>query len=79
MSSRASRISDVLTNRDVNEIADSEAGAVQSAITLASTPKAALETKPATSDIPTGFRVATVGKEGKVQFEDAESLESLKK
>lgn len=34
VSSRASRISDVLTARDVNEIADSEAGAVQSAVTL---------------------------------------------
>lgn len=79
MSSRASRVSDVLTNRDVNEIADSEAGAVQSAVTLASTPKAEIDTKPATSNVPTGFHFATVGKEGKVQFEDTASLDSLKK
>jgi uncharacterized protein (AIM24 family) len=36
LSSRASRISDVLTSRDVHEIADSPAGAVQSAVTLVS-------------------------------------------
>lgn len=36
LSSRASRISDVLTSRDVNEIADSPSGAVQAAVTLVS-------------------------------------------
>jgi hypothetical protein len=38
LSSRASRISDVLTSRDVNEIADSVPGAVQSAVTLMNKP-----------------------------------------
>jgi hypothetical protein len=39
MSSRASRISDVLTSQNVNEIADSPAGAVQDAVTLVNKPK----------------------------------------
>jgi uncharacterized protein (AIM24 family) len=78
MSSRASRISDVLTNRDINEIADSQAGAAQSAVTLAGKPKTEVVEKKA-ADIPTGFRVATVGKEGKVEFEDAENVNSFKR
>ena len=72
MSSRASRISDVLTSRDVNEIADSPAGAVQSAVTLAYTPKDEdLTSTKQVTDVPIGFRYAEVGKDGKVKFEDA--------
>jgi hypothetical protein len=78
LSSRASRISDVLTTRDVNEIADSPAGAVQSAVTLATAPPAEVEAKP-TKDVPTGFHFASVGKGGKVEFQAAESLNDLKK
>ncbi|TAQ89841.1 hypothetical protein B7494_g1800 [Chlorociboria aeruginascens] len=77
MSSRAPRISDVLTDSDVNEIADSPAGAVQSAVTLATKPKdEGLDTKKQASDVPTGFHFAQVGKDGKVKFEDAKDVKS---
>lgn len=72
VSSRASRISDVLTSRDINEIADSSAGAVQSAVTLATTPNEE-SAKKQTSDVPTGFHVAQVSRDGNVKFEDAQS------
>lgn len=78
MSSRASRISDVLTARDINEIADSPAGTVQSAVTLASKPIEEPEPK-RPADVPTGFHVASVSKGGKVRFEDAENLGDFKK
>jgi len=76
LSSRASRISDVLTSRDVNEIADTQAGVVQSAVTLASKPKDAFIEKQIT-DIPTGFHVAEVKRDGKVKFEDAQDVKSF--
>jgi hypothetical protein len=68
MSSRASRISDVLTSRDVNEIADTPAGVVQEAVTLAVKPKEAV--KKEFSDVPTGFRMAEVSRDGQVKFKD---------
>lgn len=72
MSSRASRISDVLTSRDVNEIADTEAGAVQNAATLASKRSEAEERTPEQfTDVPTGFHVAEVSRDGSVKFGDA--------
>ncbi|KAE8441255.1 hypothetical protein EG329_005586 [Mollisiaceae sp. DMI_Dod_QoI] len=74
ISSRASRISDVLTSRDVNEIADSPAGAVQSATTLLSKPKDEEGSSKQISDVPTGFHVAEVGRDGKVKFEDAQDI-----
>lgn len=76
MSSRASRISDVLTSRDINEIADSPAGAVQTAVTLLDKPKEEAETKKQFTDKPTGFHYAEVTKDGKVKFEDATSAKS---
>ncbi|KAI9731461.1 MAG: Altered inheritance of mitochondria protein 24, mitochondrial [Claussenomyces sp. TS43310] len=72
--SRASRISDVLTTRDVNEIADSPAGAVQSAVTLSIAPKEDGTTSERASDVATGFHFASVGKDGRVKFEEAKSL-----
>ena len=78
MSSRASRVSDVLTARDINEIANSPAGAVHSAATLASKPIEEAEPK-RPADIPTGFHVASVSKEGKVQFENAGNLGGFKR
>jgi hypothetical protein len=75
MSSRASRISDVLTSRDVNEIADSPAGAVREAVTLVNRPKdvdGGLRKQ--ISDVPTGFHVAEVNRDGKVKFEDAQDV-----
>ncbi|KAK2628842.1 hypothetical protein QTJ16_001945 [Diplocarpon rosae] len=75
MSSRASRISDVLTARDVNEIATTEAGALQKAVTLASEPKDRKEdTAKQFTDVPTGFHMAEVSPDGKVKFEDAPSV-----
>jgi len=59
----------VLTTRDVNEVADTPAGAVQEAITLAVKPNE--EGKKQFSDVPTGFRMAEVSRNGKVNFKDA--------
>lgn len=73
LSSRASRISDVLTTRDLDEIADSPAGVAHSAVTLAASPKEEAQTKKLTSDVPTRFQVASVGADGKVKFGEAES------
>ncbi len=79
LSSRASRVRDVLTAREINEIADSPPGAVQSAVELAARPKdEAAETK-RVADVPTGFHVASVGKDGRVRFGGAESLNTTKK
>lgn len=75
LSSRASRISDVLTSRDVNEIADSPAGAAQSAVTLVSKPTdESVGTVKRATDVPTGFHFVEVSREGKVKFEDAQSV-----
>lgn len=76
LSSRASRISDALTSRDVNEIADSPAGAVADAVTLtaAPAPEPEVETK---RDVPTGFHYASVKTDGKVKFEEPENLEEV--
>lgn len=71
LSSRASRISDVLTARDINEIADAPAGGVEKAIVKANTPVEQITTRQ--SDVPTGFHVAEVGKDGNVKFEDVKS------
>jgi hypothetical protein len=88
MSSRAARVNDVLTSRDVNEIADSPAGEVHKAVTLATMTPEEREamarekemegkgTGTATSsaaDVPTAFHVATVGKDRKVKFEEVDS------
>jgi len=80
VSSRASRISDVLTSRDVNEIADSEAGVAQSAVTLVSKPKEDEgSTHKQTTDVPTGFHTAEVSREGKVKFEDVKDVKPFVK
>lgn len=71
VSSRASRINDVLTARDVNEISDTPAGAVHKAIEHADT--ADKETTKPTIDVPTGFHMAKVGRDGTVKFADARS------
>ncbi|TVY35754.1 Altered inheritance of mitochondria protein, mitochondrial [Lachnellula subtilissima] len=73
MSSRASRISDVLTARDVNEIADSPAGAAQSAVTLSNKPNEEVSSKKQ-ADIPTGFHSVEVSRDGKVKFEDVQDV-----
>jgi hypothetical protein len=77
MSSRGSRISDVLTSRDVNEIADSPAGALQSAVTLEIQPQEKHDIPKSPADVSTGFRFAEVGKDGKVKFEEAKRTTTI--
>lgn len=72
MSSRGVRVADVLTREDVNEIADTEAGVVPKAVELASRPKVVEE--PRKAERPVAIHVASVGKDGKVSFEDAKDL-----
>jgi hypothetical protein len=72
--SRASRISDVLTLRDVNEIADSPPGAVQDAVTRKIKEEikeiaATGTTPPLASTDPSGtVRYASI-KDGKAEFD----------
>ena len=78
LSSRATRISDVLTSRDVNEIADSPAGAAQAAVTLTGTSKNETS-RTQRADVPTGFHVAEVGKDGNVKFKDTNTVQPFVK
>lgn len=71
MSSRGVRVRDVLSRDDVNEIADTEAGVVPAAVELAAKPKVVEEKA---EDKPVAIHVASVGKDGKVSFEDAKDL-----
>ncbi|KAK0713628.1 mitochondrial biogenesis AIM24-domain-containing protein [Lasiosphaeria miniovina] len=73
MSSRGVRVRDVLTRDDVNEIADSEAGVVPAAVELASKPKPVEDLRKAQAK-PLAMHVASVGKDGKVTFEDTKDL-----
>ncbi|KAI1321420.1 mitochondrial biogenesis AIM24-domain-containing protein, partial [Xylariaceae sp. FL0255] len=78
MSSRGSRISDVLTNADVNEIADAPAGAVPAAVELATRPKKEGGNEDKKQDPATvRVSVASVGGDGKVQFADAKDLKDF--
>lgn len=72
MSSRGVRVADVLSREDVNEIADAEAGVVPKAVELALTPK--VEEPVRKVEKPVVMRVASVGKDGKVSFEDSKGL-----
>ncbi|KUI56392.1 Altered inheritance of mitochondria protein 24, mitochondrial [Cytospora mali] len=88
MSSRGVRVSDVLTSEQVNEIADVEAGTVPKAIEGAAKPKKQEEVaetaagsvapEPASAaEKPTAIHMATVGKDGKVRFEDTKDLKDF--
>ncbi|KAM5352062.1 hypothetical protein ACJ41O_004785 [Fusarium nematophilum] len=88
MSSRGVRASDVLTNKQVDEIADAPAGVLAQAVELADKPKlaegsadkaAAVESaKQETGDQSvTGIHVAAVEKDGKVKFEDSKDLKEF--
>lgn len=88
MSSRGARISDVLTRDDVNEIADTEAGVVPAAVEQAArgkgklqapSPAAEAEASPSASaaEKPAAIHVASVGKDGKVRFEDTKDVKDF--
>ncbi|KAI2634616.1 mitochondrial biogenesis AIM24-domain-containing protein [Xylaria nigripes] len=79
MSSRGSRISDVLTNADVNEVADAPAGVVPAAVELATRPKLADEPAKKEKTANVKINVASIGRDGKVQFENVESLKEFEK
>ncbi|KAI9723595.1 MAG: hypothetical protein M1812_000895 [Candelaria pacifica] len=82
LQSRASRLSDVLTSRDINEIADTPAGTVQSATTLTdrkegghgSTPTPAGDVN---KDAPTRLSVASISQGGKVAFKETDDFKSF--
>jgi len=78
LQSRGSRLRDVLTSHDVNEIADAPAGAVQSAASsgIKALPAPSSESSAAQSQAPrvpesVTMTHASVGKDGKVKFEEA--------
>ncbi|KAI1339842.1 mitochondrial biogenesis AIM24-domain-containing protein [Xylariaceae sp. FL0016] len=79
MSSRAARISDILSNAQVNELADAPAGAVPAAIELATKPDGPEEATKTTDASAVRVNVASVGKDGKVQFEDVKNLKDFEK
>lgn len=79
LSSRASRMNDVLTTRDVNEIADAPAGVVGDMVKLTAAPEPTPKVEEPKRDVPTGFHFVNVKKDGKVEFEsEKQSLEELK-
>ncbi|KAF4337534.1 altered inheritance-mitochondria 24 mitochondrial [Fusarium beomiforme] len=88
MSSRGVRASDVLTTKQVNEIADAQPGVLTEALDLKNKPKLTdgIETKPAPvkrvapeveDKSVTGIHVTTVEKDGKVKFEDNKDLKEF--
>ncbi|KAJ2984775.1 hypothetical protein NUW58_g5885 [Xylaria curta] len=79
MSSRGSRISDVLTNADVNEIADAPAGAVPAAVELATKPKATEQSVKLQDGGAVKLNIASVGQDGKVRFESVKDLKEFEK
>ena len=74
LQSRAGGITDVLTSRDVNEIADSPAGAVSAVLHAKSAAEASAEVvKQPPRQYVTTTNYATVGKEGIVTFDDVKA------
>lgn len=79
MSSRGSRLSDVLTEDEVNEIADAPAGVVSEAIDLTNKPTASIEAPVKADEPKVKVNIATIGKDGKAEFSDAKNLEDFDK
>lgn len=74
LQTRPSRLSDVLTSQDVNEMADAQPGVVQPVVTLAreNSPKEPSDPEPtAMPEIMKGPRMSTasIGSDGKVTFD----------
>ncbi|MCJ1224125.1 Altered inheritance of mitochondria protein 24, mitochondrial [Toensbergia leucococca] len=79
LQTRASRLSDVLTTRDFNELADSPAGSAQTAVALAvkslnADQSSQSNSTPSAIDTPTRLSFASIGKDGKVKFEETENF-----
>jgi uncharacterized protein (AIM24 family) len=70
--SRATRVNEVLTGRDVNEIADTPAGAVPDALSLASTPVQSGATGAPLPASQPKLSTASISREGKVTFGSAQ-------
>ncbi|KAH8668400.1 mitochondrial biogenesis AIM24-domain-containing protein [Xylariales sp. PMI_506] len=66
MSSRAGRISDVLTKAEINEIADAPAGEIAAAVDLATKPEPVPEPTPQKQTVR--VHIAEVGQDGKVKI-----------
>ncbi|KAH9905704.1 mitochondrial biogenesis AIM24-domain-containing protein [Xylariomycetidae sp. FL2044] len=79
MSSRGTRVSEVLTNAEVNEIADAPAGSVLKAAELATKPKVSPGADKTKDAADVKIRVATIGQDGKAQFADAQNLKEFEK
>ncbi|KAI0377157.1 mitochondrial biogenesis AIM24-domain-containing protein [Hypomontagnella monticulosa] len=78
MSSRGTRISDVLTGADVNELADAPAGVVPATVELVTKPKS--DTTPKTEDAAAvKINVASIGADGKASFADTKNLKDFEK
>ena len=84
LSSRGVRVADVLTNKDINEIADAPAGEAPAAVELALNPKPKAQVADQSSPITpsseqnaSAIHVATVQKDGKVTFEDKKDLKEF--
>ncbi|UKZ49619.1 hypothetical protein TrVGV298_003866 [Trichoderma virens] len=76
MSSRGVRVVDSLTNEQVNEIADAQAGTLASALELSSKPQGSEPAKWVEEDV-SGIRVEPTNKDGKVTFEDKKDLKEF--
>ena len=77
-------MSDVLTTIDIDEIADTPAGVVKERITLAPQNGAedslqSLKAPIPIADKPIRLSVATIGKDGKVKFEETNDFSSVSK
>ena len=77
LQTRASRISDVLKTQDVQEFADTSAGAVQTALRSGASTANVL-TKPAVNNNPR-LNVASKGADGRVSFRETDNFQTLSK
>jgi hypothetical protein len=77
MQSRSSHLRDVLTSQDVNELADTEPDAVRSAVKSINGQKDGTGRTPSVANVPTGLKVASIGRGGNVEFQDTDDFKSL--
>ncbi|KAI1634263.1 mitochondrial biogenesis AIM24-domain-containing protein [Biscogniauxia mediterranea] len=82
MSSRGSRISDVLTDAEINEIADAPAGVTSDAVKLATKPPKTTDEdapKTTTDAEPVKINIVTIGEDGKAHVTEEKILKDTKK